>query len=193
MNERCRLGIWQPRRRRIEVDHHFEELEELHTLLERGPHFDTIISIVVTFNPNRTHYPKTQSKQLSSARGSGKPLGGLRPLSFMRNSVPHAMVRQRWAAPDEFGTRSAARPLLETTDRRESEGQGRDQRDAPACIAVRESPARSATPRWSLRRDHRRHLFPRLIFCDFAPSRPILQEPPIGGRLCRKLTEARLI
>jgi hypothetical protein len=28
----------------IEVDHHFEELEELHTLIEHGPHFDTIIS-----------------------------------------------------------------------------------------------------------------------------------------------------
>jgi hypothetical protein len=38
----------------IEVDHHFEEL---HTIIERGPHFDTIISIVVTFNPERAEYP----------------------------------------------------------------------------------------------------------------------------------------
>ena len=41
----------------IEVDYQFEELEELHTLIERGPHFDTIVSIVVTFNPERAEYP----------------------------------------------------------------------------------------------------------------------------------------
>ena len=41
----------------IEVDYHIEELEEPHTLIERGPHFDTVISIVVTFNPERAEYP----------------------------------------------------------------------------------------------------------------------------------------
>ena len=41
----------------IEVDHHFEELEELHTLIERGPDWNTIVSIVVTLNPERTQYP----------------------------------------------------------------------------------------------------------------------------------------
>jgi hypothetical protein len=41
----------------IEVDHHFEELEELHTLIERGPDWNTIVSIVVTLNPERAQYP----------------------------------------------------------------------------------------------------------------------------------------
>ena len=41
----------------IEVDHHFEELEELHTLVERGPDWNTIVSIVVTLNPERATYP----------------------------------------------------------------------------------------------------------------------------------------
>ena len=41
----------------IEVDHHFEELEELHTLVERGPDWNTIVSIVVTLNPEGTTYP----------------------------------------------------------------------------------------------------------------------------------------
>jgi hypothetical protein len=41
----------------IEVDHHFEELEELHTLIERGPDWNTIVSIVVTLNPERATYP----------------------------------------------------------------------------------------------------------------------------------------
>jgi hypothetical protein len=41
----------------IEVDHHFEELEELSTLIERGPDWNTIISIVVTLNPERATYP----------------------------------------------------------------------------------------------------------------------------------------
>lgn len=41
----------------IEVDHHFEELEELHTIIERGPDWNTIVSIVVTLNPERATYP----------------------------------------------------------------------------------------------------------------------------------------
>jgi hypothetical protein len=30
---------------------------ELHTIIERGPAWSTIVSIVVTLNPNRTDYP----------------------------------------------------------------------------------------------------------------------------------------
>jgi hypothetical protein len=41
----------------IEVDHHFEELEELQRLIERGPDWNTIVSIVVTLNPERATYP----------------------------------------------------------------------------------------------------------------------------------------
>jgi hypothetical protein len=41
----------------IEVDHHFEELEELQALIERGPDWNTIISIVVTLNPERATHP----------------------------------------------------------------------------------------------------------------------------------------
>jgi hypothetical protein len=91
------------------------------------------------------------------------------------------MVRQRWAAPDEFATRSAARPLLETTDRRESEWQGRDQRDAPACIAVRESPARFRNAALVAAAGSSAAPVPRPIFCDFAPSRPILQQSRLLG------------
>jgi len=38
------------------VNHCFEELDESHTLIERGPDWN-IVSIVVTLNPNRTGYP----------------------------------------------------------------------------------------------------------------------------------------
>jgi hypothetical protein len=41
----------------IEVDHHFEELEELSVIIERGPDWNTIVSIVVTLNPERATYP----------------------------------------------------------------------------------------------------------------------------------------
>jgi hypothetical protein len=41
----------------VEVDHHLEELEELQDLIERGPDWNTIISIVVTLNPERAVYP----------------------------------------------------------------------------------------------------------------------------------------
>jgi hypothetical protein len=41
----------------IEVDHHFEELEELDAIIERGPDWNTIISIVVRLNPERATYP----------------------------------------------------------------------------------------------------------------------------------------
>jgi len=39
------------------VNHCFEELDESHTLVERGPDWNTIVSILVTLNPNRTGYP----------------------------------------------------------------------------------------------------------------------------------------
>ena len=41
----------------IEVDFQFEELEELHWRVERGPDWNMIESIVVKLNPERTTYP----------------------------------------------------------------------------------------------------------------------------------------
>lgn len=41
----------------IEVDHLFEELSELHNLIERGPDWNTIIEIKITLNPHRVTYP----------------------------------------------------------------------------------------------------------------------------------------
>ena len=41
----------------IEVDHHFEEFEELQQLIERGPDWNTIETIVIRLNPRRTAYP----------------------------------------------------------------------------------------------------------------------------------------
>jgi hypothetical protein len=41
----------------IHVDHHFQELEELHDLIERGPDWNTIENIVIRLNPRRTSYP----------------------------------------------------------------------------------------------------------------------------------------
>ena len=35
----------------IEVQHHFEELEELHDIVERGPDWNAIRDIKVTLNP----------------------------------------------------------------------------------------------------------------------------------------------
>ncbi len=34
----------------VDVDHLFEEIEDLHTLIERGPHWDTLIRCTVTLN-----------------------------------------------------------------------------------------------------------------------------------------------
>jgi hypothetical protein len=39
------------------VDHHFEELEELSGIVERGPDWNTIETIVVRLNPNCATYP----------------------------------------------------------------------------------------------------------------------------------------
>ena len=41
----------------IEIDHHFEELEELQGIVERGPDWNTIETIVVRLNPERATYP----------------------------------------------------------------------------------------------------------------------------------------
>jgi hypothetical protein len=41
----------------IEIDHHFEELEELQVLIERGPDWNTIETIVVRLNPERAECP----------------------------------------------------------------------------------------------------------------------------------------
>ena len=58
----------------IEVDHHFEELEELQRLIERGPDWNTIVSIVVTLNPERRLILTTRSRRLRSARGLRRSL-----------------------------------------------------------------------------------------------------------------------
>jgi hypothetical protein len=34
----------------VDVEHFFEEIEELHDLIERGPHWDTLIRCTVTLN-----------------------------------------------------------------------------------------------------------------------------------------------
>ncbi|MGY2995476.1 hypothetical protein [Mesorhizobium sp. URHB0026] len=34
----------------VDVEHLFEEIEDLHELIERGPHWDTIIRCTVTLN-----------------------------------------------------------------------------------------------------------------------------------------------
>jgi hypothetical protein len=59
----------------IEVDHHFEELEELSRLIERGPDWNTIVSIVVTLNPERATYPTTPSRLAFEFRQRGLSLG----------------------------------------------------------------------------------------------------------------------
>jgi hypothetical protein len=41
----------------VEVDHCFEELEELRGLIDRGPAWSTIETIVVRLNPKRMGYP----------------------------------------------------------------------------------------------------------------------------------------
>jgi hypothetical protein len=41
----------------IEIDHHFEELDELQGLIERGPDWNTIETIVVRLNPERAEQP----------------------------------------------------------------------------------------------------------------------------------------
>lgn len=34
----------------VDVEHHFDEVEDLHDLIERGPHWDTLIKCTVTLN-----------------------------------------------------------------------------------------------------------------------------------------------
>ncbi len=41
----------------IDVDHCFEELADLHSLIERGPDWNTIEEIFVRLNPRRAAYP----------------------------------------------------------------------------------------------------------------------------------------
>lgn len=49
--------IYRSRNGLIEVDHVFEELLELHRLIERGPDWNTIEQIVVTLDPTHVVYP----------------------------------------------------------------------------------------------------------------------------------------
>ena len=37
----------------VEVDHHVEEIEDLHMLVERGPDWNAIIKIEIVLNPKR--------------------------------------------------------------------------------------------------------------------------------------------
>jgi hypothetical protein len=34
----------------VDIDHLFEEIADLHDLIERGPHWDTLISCTITLN-----------------------------------------------------------------------------------------------------------------------------------------------
>lgn len=40
-----------------EVNHYFEQLEDLHDIIERGPNWNTIETIVIRLNPRRAAYP----------------------------------------------------------------------------------------------------------------------------------------
>jgi hypothetical protein len=40
----------------IEVDHYFEEIADLHVLIERGPDWNTIEDIVIRLNPRRAAF-----------------------------------------------------------------------------------------------------------------------------------------
>lgn len=42
-----------------DVDHHIEELEELHDLIERGPDWNAILKIEIVLNPKRRLYSDT--------------------------------------------------------------------------------------------------------------------------------------
>jgi hypothetical protein len=35
----------------VDVEHNIKELEELHDLIEAGPHWSTLVNIVITYNP----------------------------------------------------------------------------------------------------------------------------------------------
>lgn len=34
----------------VDVEHFFEEIEDLHMLIERGPHWDTLVRCTITLN-----------------------------------------------------------------------------------------------------------------------------------------------
>jgi hypothetical protein len=51
------LVVYRSQNGPIEVDFAFEELAELHGLIERGPNWDTIERIVVTLDPERVVCP----------------------------------------------------------------------------------------------------------------------------------------
>jgi hypothetical protein len=40
----------------IDIDHHFEELDELWDLIERGPNWNALVEIKVILNPRRSTY-----------------------------------------------------------------------------------------------------------------------------------------
>ncbi len=50
------IVTYRSERGQVDVDHHFEELSELHDLVERGPDWNAIISISVKLNPERWSY-----------------------------------------------------------------------------------------------------------------------------------------
>ena len=41
----------------VDVDHHFEELDELWGLVERGPNWNALVEMKVVLNPRRSTYP----------------------------------------------------------------------------------------------------------------------------------------
>ena len=48
---------YRSKRGDIVVDHHFEELDELQNIVERGPDWNSIVSINIVLNPKRTTHP----------------------------------------------------------------------------------------------------------------------------------------
>lgn len=52
--------IYRSERGPIDVVHTFEEIEDLHGIIERGPHWDTLISCTVALN-----FPEEDARSLT--------------------------------------------------------------------------------------------------------------------------------
>jgi hypothetical protein len=49
--------VYRTQRWLVDVDYVFEELAELHAIIERGPDWNAVERIVLTLNPARAAYP----------------------------------------------------------------------------------------------------------------------------------------
>lgn len=53
-NERWKaIAVYRTENGPVDVEHYVEEITDLHTLIERGPHWGALIECVITLN--RTH------------------------------------------------------------------------------------------------------------------------------------------